>query len=84
MVSRQALLETSFSTVVCAPVYSNYHGIATQVQVGPGVGLKSASAIHCDNLQSLPRTSLTDYVGRLSPGQLEELDEALRVAVDLR
>jgi mRNA interferase MazF len=84
VVSRQALLETSFSTVVCAPVYSNYHGIATQVPVRPEVGLKRTSAIHCDNLQSLPRTSLTDYVGRLSPGQLEELDEALRVAVDLR
>jgi mRNA interferase MazF len=34
VVSHQGLLDTSYSTVICAPVYSNYHGLQTQVLVG--------------------------------------------------
>lgn len=31
VVSRQALMESRFSTVICAPVYSRFDGLATQV-----------------------------------------------------
>lgn len=50
VVSHQGLLDISYSTVICAPVYSNYHGLKTQVLVGKDEGLKAESAIHCDNL----------------------------------
>jgi mRNA interferase MazF len=35
VVSRQALVDSRFSTVVCAPVYKRRDGLATQVDVGP-------------------------------------------------
>ncbi|HEX5758014.1 MAG TPA: type II toxin-antitoxin system PemK/MazF family toxin [Thermoanaerobaculia bacterium] len=46
-------------------------------------GLKHDSSIHCDELVSLPKSQLTDYIGALSPGKLLELDQALATALDL-
>lgn len=83
MVSRQVLIDSKFSTVICAPVYSAYHGLSTQVLVGIEQGLKHDSSIHCDDLVSLPKSVLTDYVGSLSPAKLAELNLALRAALDI-
>ena len=77
VVSRQVLVDSKFSTVVCAPVYSARHGLSTQVPVGIDEGLKHDSALHCDELVSLPKTALTDFVGALSSTKLRELDSAL-------
>lgn len=83
VVSREALLKSAFSTVICAPVYTHGEGLTTQVSVGPAEGLKHPSWIMCDNLTSLRRSDLTDYVGSLSPAKLRELSRALRSALDL-
>ena len=81
--SRQVLIDSKFSTVICAPVYSAYHGLSTQVLVGIEQGLKHDSSIHCDDLVSLPKPVLTDYVGSLPPAKLVELNQALRAALDI-
>ena len=83
VVSRQALIESRFSTVVCAPVYSRRDGLATQVDVGAEEGLKHESSIHCDALVSLPKPLLTDFLATLRPARLRALDQALRVALAL-
>lgn len=77
IVSRQVLLDSKFSTVVCAPVFSTRHGLSTQVAIGVDEGLKHDSALHCDELVSLPKVMLTDFVGTLSATKLRELDIAL-------
>ncbi len=84
VVSRQILLDSRFSTAVCAPVYSAHEGLSTQVPVGIDEGLKHDSAIHCDELVSLPKSALTHYIGMLPPEKLRLLDNALRVALQLR
>ena len=84
IVSRQVLIDSRFATVICAPVFSTRHGLATQVAVGIDEGLKHDSSIHCDELVSLPKTALTQFVGTLGPAELKDLDRALRVALDLR
>jgi len=83
VVSRQALIDSRFSTAICAPIYSVHDGLSTQVPVGVEQGLKHASSVHCDELVSLPKASLTNWVGRLSPQQMAALDDALRIALDL-
>jgi mRNA interferase MazF len=83
VVSRQAVIDSAFSTVVCAPVYTRRDGLATQVEVGIDEGLKHESSIHCDALVSLQKTLLTDYVASLKPGRVASLDRALRVALAL-
>ena len=81
VVSRPALIESRFSTVIGAPVYTTRHGLATEVNVGVDEGLKHDSSIHCDALVSLPKTMLADFVGSLSPAHLARLDDALRIAL---
>ena len=83
VVSRQALVDSLFSTVVCAPVYTRRDGLATQVEVGIEDGFKHESSIHCDALVSLPKAMLTDYVSSLKPARARALDQALRVALAL-
>jgi len=82
-VSRPALMRTNFSTVICAPAYSRYDGLETQVSIGVDEGLKHESSVHCDELVSLPRSVLTHYVGRLGETKLRELNHALLVALEL-
>jgi mRNA interferase MazF len=83
VVSRQALIDSRFSTVVCAPVYSRRDGLATQVEVGSDERLKHESSVHCDALVSVQKTLLTDFVGSLPPERERALDRALRVALGL-
>jgi mRNA interferase MazF len=83
IVSRQLLIDSKFSTVICAPVYSHHDGLSTQVRINTNEGLKHESSIHCDALASLPRTWLTRYVGQLDSSKIEELDAALNVALGL-
>jgi mRNA interferase MazF len=83
IVSRQVALDSRFSTVVCAPVYTVQDGLSTQVPVGPDEGLKHASSIHCDELVSLPKARLTHYLGTLAPHKLQMLNEALKIALNL-
>lgn len=83
VVSRQVLIDSKFSTVICAPVYSARHGLSTQVSVGIDEGLKHDSALHCDELVSLHKAALTDFVGTLSPIKLRELDRALVTALGI-
>ena len=83
VVSRQVLLDSRFSTAICAPVFSSGQGLSTQVAVGLEEGFKHDSWIMCDNLVSLRKADLRQYVGKLSPPKLAELDRALRVALDL-
>ena len=83
VVSRQMLLDSRFSSVVCAPIYSHHDGLETQVRVGIDEGLKHDSSIHCDELISLPKALLTNYVGALSPEKMKELNRALQAALEL-
>jgi len=83
VVSRQVLIDSRFSTVTCAPVYSRFDGLSTQVPAGVEEGLKHDSSIHCDELVSLPKSVLTDFIGTLSPDKLVMLNKALRIALDL-
>ena len=83
IVSRQVLIDSKYSTVICAPIYSAYDGLATQVPVGVEDGLKHESSIHCDNLVSLQKSILTNFVGTVSAAKMEALNQALIVALDL-
>ncbi len=83
VISRQVLIESRFSTVICAPVYSTHDGLSTQVLIGVDEGLKHNSSIHCDELVSLPKSILTNYIGMLSPKKLQALNQSLLIALDI-
>lgn len=83
VVSRQVLIDSRFSTVICAPVYTAYEGLTTQVPIGPGEGMKYDCSIHCDELVSIPKSMLTDFVSMLPREKAVLLDQALRAALQL-
>ena len=83
IVSRQILVDSKFSTVICAPIFTSGEGLSTQVAVGVDEGLKHASWVMCDNLVSLRKSELTQYLGMLSRVKMSELNRALKMALDL-
>lgn len=83
VVSRQDLIDSAYSTVVCAPIYTRGRGLSTQVPAGVNEGLKHDSWISCDNLRSILKSELTQFVGSLSTEKMDELNVALATALDL-
>lgn len=71
------------STVICAPVYGEVLGLATEVVIGPEEGIPRSSAIRCDFLMLMFKNKLTTMAGRLSGQKLQELNRALARALDL-
>jgi len=64
-------------------VYTVHEGLSTQVPVGVAEGLKHESSVHCDELVSLPKSVLTDFVGTLSAEKVDDLNRALGIALDI-
>ena len=83
IVSRQALLESRFATVICAPVYSTSVMLSTQFEVGVEEGMKTQSYVFCDELVSIEKSRLSHYVGSLGPVKMAKLESALKIAVGI-
>lgn len=83
VVSHQLFIETVYNSVICAPVYTNYNNLTTEVSIGVNEGLKHDSAVRCDELTSLPKSALTNFIGSLSPQKVQELNQALKSALEL-
>lgn len=83
VISRQEVIDSNFSTVICVPIYTNCTDLKSQVNVGIDEGLKHESCIFCDEIVSFPKSMLTDFIGSLSDKKLQELNEALKVALDI-
>ncbi len=83
VVSRRVLIDSNYSTVICAPVYTSRSGLSTQVEIGPENGIKHDSAIHCDELISIGKSRLDNFVGSLGRSRLMQLDRALGIALGL-
>lgn len=70
VLGRQEVIESNYSTVICAPVYSNCLGLESEVEIGIDEGLKHHSCIRCDELFSLHKSVLTNYISKLSTDKL--------------
>jgi mRNA interferase MazF len=81
IVSRQEVIDNTFTTVICAPIYSKYEGLSTQVEIGVDDGLIHDSAVYCDALASINKSILTDFIGSLPNDKMEAVNEALRIAL---
>ena len=50
-------------------------------EVGVNEGLKHDSAVYCDELASLPKPALTDFISTLSDTKMREVNFALRITL---
>jgi mRNA interferase MazF len=83
VVGRQEVIDSRFSTVICAPIFSRGQGLMSQVAIGTSEGMKHENWIMCDNLVSVRKSELTQFVGSLSYSSFAELDDALKAALAL-
>jgi mRNA interferase MazF len=80
VVSRQLLVDSRFSTVICAPLLQE-RWPSHPSEVGIDEGLKHESAVYCDELISIRKTLLTDYVDSLLSAKMEGVNTAFRIVL---
>jgi len=84
IVSRQASIDSKAARVLYAPVNTTYVGPATHVPVDVDEGLKEPSCINCDQLFTVGKSVLTDFVAALSATKVRQLRAALRIALAVK
>lgn len=81
VVSRDVAIPV-LSRLLVAPVTRTIRGIPTEVPLGREEGLVIESAASFDNLQPIPRASLVERAGSLSPIRRPEICQALGAVAD--
>jgi mRNA interferase MazF len=67
--------------MMVAPITSTVHGAPSEVVVGTDEGLRHASAVNLDHVQTVERTRLVSYVGSVSPTMMKAVCRALAIAI---
>jgi mRNA interferase MazF len=71
--------------VVIAPCTTNLRGLASEVVLEPADDpIPKRSAVNLDSIESVSVGSLTQRIGRLGDDRMEQVCQALKVAVDCR
>ncbi len=83
VVSRKELIQSSYSSILCVPIYSSANGLETEVLLGPSAGIKHVSFARCDEITSVDRRSLTRFAGRVPVEEMRRIHRALLVALDI-
>jgi mRNA interferase MazF len=71
------------TSLLCVLITSTIRGHVAEVVLGKPEGLHHESAANCDNIFTLPKSTLTRSRGRLRHRKLAELDNALMIALGL-
>lgn len=69
--------------ITVAPVTSTARGLSVEIPVGQANGLGHDSVVNCDNIVTIPKTTLGERIGYLLPAQEAELTAAIHAAFDL-
>lgn len=82
ILTRDAVVN-SIGSVVIALVTRTRRGLDSEVALGRGEGLPRRCVVNLDNLLTVPRQRLTRLMGSLARERIEELNRAIRFALDL-
>jgi mRNA interferase MazF len=79
----QSDLLTDLESVVLCPVTSDLRNAAFRVTVepNPANGLRTLSQVMVDKLATLPRTKISEPIGRLDEARMKTVDRALLLVV---
>ena len=80
VLTRQVMVNR-LHTVTVAPITSTIRGMPTEVRVGIMHGLKHDSVVNLDHIQTVQRSDLHRWLGRLGPGRMFDVCRALTVAL---
>jgi mRNA interferase MazF len=83
VVLTRELVRPHMARVTVAPITTTVRRLSTEVPVGPANGLDPDSVISCDNIVTVPKSTLGRQLGYLLPEQEAALTAAIRRAFDL-
>lgn len=83
LVLTRELVRPHLKRITVAPITSTVRGLSTEVSVGPDNGLDHECVVSCDNLVTVPTSTLGRRIGYFLPRQEAQLSEAIRIAFDL-
>ncbi len=69
--------------VIVMPITTRHRGIPVEVPLGRSEGLPRRCVANADTLSTISKHLLVEYAGCLSGEKLEDLDAALRFALNL-
>jgi mRNA interferase MazF len=77
------LVRPHLATVTVAPITTTIRGLSTEVPLGTANGLAGPSAVSCDNITTVPTSTLGAQIGMLLDHQEPALSQAIQAAFDL-
>ncbi len=82
VLTRNAVVQ-SIGSVVVGLVTRTIHGLDTEVPLGRGQGLPCPCVVNLDNILTVPRQRLTRQMGALSQEKIDDLNLAIKFALDI-
>jgi mRNA interferase MazF len=82
VLTRDAVLET-IGSIVVALVTRTIRQLPTEVVLGRRQGLPVSSVANLDNILTVPRHRLTRLMGACDASKIEELNQAIKIALDI-
>lgn len=83
LILTRELVRSHLRTVTIAPITTTIRGLSTEVQVDAVNGLAGPSVVSCDNITTIPTSTVGAQIGVLLDGQEPALSDAIRAAFDL-
>jgi mRNA interferase MazF len=83
LILTRELVRPHLATVTVAPITTTIRGLSTEVPVDEANGLAGPSVVSCDNITTIPASSLGAQIGVLLAHQEPRLSDAIRVAFDI-
>jgi mRNA interferase MazF len=83
LILTRGLVRPHLTTVTVAPITTTVRGLSTELPVGAANGLGGPSVVSCDNVTTIPTSSLGEQIGVLLDRQEQALSEAIQAAFDL-
>ena len=65
LILTREVVRPHLSRVTVAPITSSIRGLSTEVPVGPANGLDHDSVVSCDNILTVPASTLGRHLGHL-------------------
>ncbi len=82
LLTRDAVID-SMDSIVVALVTRTVRELPTEVRVGRQEGLPRPCVVNLDNILTIPKARLTRQLGALSQDKVDQLNRAIRTALDV-
>src|SRR5947209_7165141 len=71
------------TAITVAPLTRTTRGIPVEVNLGPEDGIPRGSVANADSLATVSMTDVVGYISTLSRAKIEEIERAIKFALDL-